>query len=161
MRGRAREFLTSPWLYKMVRWGLAGVILYAGILKLLDPESFGVIIGDFGLLPEAMIPFAAVGLPLVEIGAAIALLVDIRGALALITGLLLVFVVVVGYGIRLGLDIDCGCFGPGDPGAEVYGSLEMTLWRDLVMLAGTAYLYWCRFSRIESGARRRRMIVYQ
>jgi hypothetical protein len=86
----------------------------------------------------------AIGLPVLEILAAIGLLFDVRGSLATITGLLILFLAVLGYGVWLGLDIDCGCFGQGDP--EVEG-LRPALYRDLVMLAGVAYLYLWRFRR--------------
>jgi hypothetical protein len=44
----------------------------------------------------------------------------------------------------LGLDIDCGCFGPEDPESRAYGGLRTALYRDLAMAAGVAYLYWWR-----------------
>ncbi len=87
----------------------------------------------------------AIGLPILEILAAIGLLFDVRGSLAVVAGLLVLFLAILGYGVWLGLDIDCGCFGPGDPEGEAYKGLRPALYRDLVMLTGVAYLYVWRF----------------
>jgi len=52
----------------------------------------------------------------------------------------------VGYGLELGLDVDCGCFGPGDPEGRAYHSLRPALYRDTIMLAGIGYLFlWRRW----------------
>ncbi|MEJ2158353.1 MAG: DoxX family protein, partial [Desulfobacteraceae bacterium] len=54
--------------------------------------------------------------------------------------LLLLFMMVLGYGIWLGLDVDCGCFAAGDPEGGAYHGLRPALYRDAVMLAGMGYL---------------------
>ena len=41
--------------------------------------------------------------------------------------LLILFIAVLGYGIWLGLDIDCGCFGPGDPEHDAFSGLRTAL----------------------------------
>ena len=51
---------------------------------------------------------------------------------------------VLGYGIWMGLDVDCGCFGPEDPEAEAFHGLRLSLFRDLVMMAGVIFIYGCR-----------------
>ncbi|MCK5193469.1 MAG: DoxX family membrane protein [Desulfobulbaceae bacterium] len=135
------NLLASIWLYRLVRWVLSITFLYAGTTKLMDPEAFAVIINDFGLLPEGWIMPLAIGLPVLEIGAALGLVFEVRGSLAVITGLLVFFIVILGYAMWLGLDIDCGCFGPEDPESRAYGGLRSALYRDLVMMAGVVYMY--------------------
>jgi hypothetical protein len=88
----------------------------------------------------------AVGLPLLEVVAAVGLMADIRGALAVVAALLVIFMAILGYGIRMGLDVDCGCFGPEDIEARAYHGLRVALIRDAAMLAGVIYLYWCRLT---------------
>jgi uncharacterized membrane protein YphA (DoxX/SURF4 family) len=148
------KILFSIWPYRGVRVILAVIFLWAGAVKILDPDSFAIILEAFNLLPNAWIMPVAVGLPVLEILAAIGLLIDVRGSLAAVTGLLVLFLVILGYGIWLGLDIDCGCFGPGDPEGEAYKGLRPALYRDIVMMAGVVYLYIWRIrrssSRIES-----------
>lgn len=155
MLGRA---LGSARLYDGVRWLLALLFLYAGVTKLADPHAFGVIIAGFGLLPDSLIAPAAIVLPAAEVVAALGLLGDMRGALGLIVFLLLLFIAVLAYGIRLGLDVDCGCFGPEDPEGHAYGNLSGALVRDLFMVLGAAYLYWWRSVQLSRQCRQRLFI---
>ncbi|KJS31379.1 MAG: hypothetical protein VR64_11205 [Desulfatitalea sp. BRH_c12] len=137
------------WSYRCLRWMLGITFIYSGVTKLLAPETFAVLIEAFGLVPEALLLPAAVILPVVEVVAGAGLLVDLRGSLAVITGLLLLFVALLGYGIHLGLDVDCGCFGPEDPEADAFHGLKWGLYRDLAMLAAIAYLYaWRIYDRV-------------
>lgn len=132
-------------LYKLLRWALGTVFIYSGATKLLAPGTFAVLIEAYGLVPEILLMPVAVCLPLMEVLAGIGLLVEVRGSLGAITGLLVLFVAILGYGIRMGLDVDCGCFGPDDPEAEAFHGLRAALWRDLVMLVVSAYLYAWRY----------------
>ncbi len=141
------KIVFSIWPYRGVRMILALIFMWSGAIKILDPDSFAIILEAFDLLPYTWTMPIAVGLPILEILAAIGLLFDVRGSLTAITGLLLLFLAVIGYGVWLGLDIDCGCFGPGDPEGEAYKGLRPDLYRDLVMLAGVTYLYIWRFRR--------------
>lgn len=134
----------SIWLYKLIRWSLSLLFIWAGSIKLADIQAFAVVIRDFGIVPEWSIMPTSITIPTVEIIAAIGLAFDIRGSLAIISGLLLLFMAILGYGIRLGLDIDCGCFGPEDPEYRAYHSLRISFYRDLIMAGGIMYLYWWR-----------------
>jgi uncharacterized membrane protein YphA (DoxX/SURF4 family) len=138
-------------IYKLLRWGLGGIFIYAGSIKLLDPELFAVLIEAYGVVPESMLMIVAVALPALEVAAGIGLLLDIEGSLAAIAGLLVLFIVIIGYGIWLDLDVDCGCFGPDDPEAEAFHGLRQSLYRDLIMLAGVVFLYgWRRYRTIKT-----------
>lgn len=136
-----KRIFLSYWAYTTVRLLLSIVFLYAGVVKLLDPKVFGVVISDFGLLPESWIMPVAIGLPILEVSAAIGLAFNVRGCLGLIAALLIFFIVVLGYALWLGLDIDCGCFGPEDPESHAYGGLRISLYRDLLMAVGVIYMY--------------------
>jgi uncharacterized membrane protein YphA (DoxX/SURF4 family) len=140
---------TMDWLYRLCRWALGGIFIYAGGTKLLEPEIFAVLIEAYGFVPEGLLMPVAIGLPFLEVIAGFGLLFDIRGSLALITGLLVLFMVVLGYGIWMGLDVDCGCFGPEDPEAEAFHGLRLSLFRDLVMMSGVIFIYgWRRYHAI-------------
>ncbi len=139
----------SGWIYKLTRWILGGVFIYAGSTKLMAPKVFTVLIEAYGLVPESLLMPVAIGLPFLEVIAGFGLLFDIRGSLAVITGLLVLFMVVLGYGIWMGLDVDCGCFAPEDPEAEAFHGLRLSLFRDLVMTAGVFFIYgWRRYRTI-------------
>ncbi len=138
------------WLYKLCRWGLGIVFIYAGCVKLLEPGSFAVLIEAYGIVPQVLLMPVAVVLPALEVAGGIGLLCEIEGSLAAITGLLLLFIAILGYGIRMGLDVDCGCFGPDDPEAKAFHGLRSSLYRDLAMLAGVAFIYgWRRYRAIQ------------
>lgn len=128
-------------IYILTRCIIGVIFIYAGITKLAEPEIFATLIGSYGILPEALLLSTALGLSLMEITAGTGLLFDIKGSLAAITTLLLLFIIVLGYGILIGLDIDCGCFGPADPEAKAYHGLRTTLYRDIIILAAIIYLY--------------------
>jgi len=128
---------------------LGVIFIYAGGTKLLEPEIFAVLIEAYGIVREGLLMPVAIGLPLLEMIAGIGLLFDIHGSLAMITGLLVLFMVVLGYGIWMGLDVDCGCFGPEDPEAEAFHGLRLSLFRDLLMMAGVFFIYgWRRYRAI-------------
>ena len=134
------------WLYRLCRWTLGGIFIYVGGAKLLEPEIFAALIEAYGIVPEGLLMPVAIGLSLLEVIAGIGLLFDIRGSLALITGLLVLFMMVLGYGILMGLDVDCGCFGPEDPEVEALHGLRLSLFRDLVMMDGVIFIYgWRRY----------------
>lgn len=138
------------WIYRITRWGLGGIFIYAGSMKLLAPETFAVLIEAFGIVPENLLMPVAIALPAIEVAAGIGLVFDIEGSLAATAGLLGLFIAILGYGIWMGLDIDCGCFGPDDPEAEAFHGLRLSLYRDLVMLAGAAFVYgWRRYRPVE------------
>jgi uncharacterized membrane protein YphA (DoxX/SURF4 family) len=141
--------LTSPWPYRIVRLGLAALFIYAGVIKLLDPKGFARVVSSYDIVPEMLLPVVAIGLPLLEMVAGIGLLFDIRGSLTVISGLLGLFVLVLGYGILKDLNVDCGCFGTEELAQQ--DSLRLALYRDLV-LAGiiVPYLYLCRRVRIRT-----------
>lgn len=139
----------SGWIYKLTRWILGGVFIYAGSTKLMDPRIFTVLIEAYGVVPECLLMPVAIVLPLLEVIAGFGLLFDIRGSLAVIAGLLMIFMVVLGYGIWMGLDVDCGCFAYGDLETEAFHGLRLSLFRDLAMTAGVFFIYgWRRYRKI-------------
>jgi uncharacterized membrane protein YphA (DoxX/SURF4 family) len=141
-----KSFL-PPLSYHLIRVLISVIFLWSGISKLIDPKSFAAIIDAYGLMPETWnMPLATI-LPLLEIIFGLGLLLDIRGSLAGITSLLILFMMILGYGIWLGLDVDCGCFGLQNPEAKAFHSLRPAFYRDFVMISGVVYLYFWRYYR--------------
>lgn len=130
------------WLSWFSRIVLTVVLLYGGIPKLLAPVEFAAVISAYGLLPDPLVYPAAFILPLAEVATAIGLMFNCRWAMTLAILLLFVFIAVLSYGISLGLDIDCGCFGPEDPEYGVISSLEKARIRDLLFLIPAGYTWW-------------------
>jgi rhodanese-related sulfurtransferase/uncharacterized membrane protein YphA (DoxX/SURF4 family) len=139
--------LASVWTYRAVRAALAIAFLVAGFSKLADIRSFVLTIKAFGVLPSDIVKPVAMAMPGLEILGGALLLCDAPGGLAIITSLLLLFIGVIVHAIGQGLDIDCGCYGPGDIEGEVYHGLWPTLWRDSLMLAGVVFCLLWRWFR--------------
>jgi len=72
------------------------------------------------------------------------LIFDLRGSLGGIAGLLVFFLLLLGYALWLGLDVDCGCFGSQDPEGFAYAGIRPAFYRDWTLLAGVAILYGLR-----------------
>lgn len=131
----ARRIL--PWV---IRLGLGGLFLAAGMLKLRDPSRFALEIANYQLLP-GLAPHLAIVLPGIELAAALAVLfapVSWRraGAIAL-AAMLAAFTVAVSTVLARGINIECGCFGGGE--GPVTG---WTVLRNAALLAAAGTLLW-------------------
>jgi uncharacterized membrane protein YphA (DoxX/SURF4 family) len=139
--------------YRIIRIILGIIFLWSGLSKLTDISLFGVLINAYGLIPKSWgIPSALI-LASLEIMAGIGLVVDLHGSLGIVTGLTILFIMILLYGIHMGLDIDCGCFGPSDPEAKAFHGLRQALYRDFVIMGGVIYLYFWRYHRAVQPAR--------
>ncbi len=151
--GHLRKVLNACCLSSLPVWGCRGllglVFFYAGITKIGDPIAFAGVIESYGLLPEILVLPAALVLPALEMAAAIGLFLNIRGAFTIITILLLIFIVVISYGLWIGLDIDCGCFETGNLEYRFFKGLKGALYRDLILLVPLFTIYWQTRNKIE------------
>ena len=130
---------------KMKRWGpvalrlvLGALFIYAGARKALEPAAFFKSIENYKILPHTAAVAAAFFLPYLEIfcGAGLVFKRLRSGALAILSGLMVLFIVALLVSWMRGLDIDCGCFGTGD-GKAHYG---LDLARDMALLAALGFL---------------------
>ena len=99
------------------RIGLGLVLLYAGYAKLQQHWiSFAATIEAYKILPPDAVIFVARVLPWFEVvlSALLVLGVGLRWVAAVASALLLVFFTILVRSYALGMDIDCGCFGPGE-----------------------------------------------
>lgn len=135
-----RFMFLSP-TYKVLRVCMGLVFIYSGLVKCMDLLFFSKIIQAFAIIPDSISLPAAVMIVLAEIVFGGGLVMDIRFSLGGILVLVLGFMAVIGYAIYMGYDIDCGCFGPGDPEALAFQGLYTALYRDMAMLAVAGYLY--------------------
>ena len=137
------------WTYRLTRWAVGAVFIYSGILKLLGPKSFAVLIEAYGIVPDMLLLPVAFSLAFLEVAAGVGLAFDVRGSLSVIAGLLLLFMAVLAIGLGMGLDVDCGCFGSDDPQAKAFHGLGAALYRDLFMFAMVIFIFgWRRIRRI-------------
>ncbi len=144
-KGQIAKTAAARVLYHVLRVLLIVVFLWSGINKAIAPQQFAEVIAAYGLLPGELVVPAALLLICAELLGALGLLLEWRGSLAAMTLMILVFLVVLGYGIYLGLDIDCGCFGPNDPEHLAFHDLRSAFLRDIFLLCACSYLYCWRF----------------
>lgn len=137
-----KRYLRSKNIERACRWLVAIVFIYAGVPKLFNLNSFAEVIGAYGLLPEQLLYPAAFVIALAEVVCGVGLILKNRFSIHVITLLLLLFVAVLSYGLALGLDVDCGCFGPGDPEKEVFSNLKTALVRDLLLIIPLGFIYY-------------------
>ena len=101
----------------ILRSVLAAVFLYAAYTKLREPWTiFAVSIDSYGMLPEWAVIAMARTLPWVEFALGLALLSGLwlRHSSMAAAALLGIFLAAMIAAYAKGLEIDCGCFGPGD-----------------------------------------------
>lgn len=101
----------AAWL--MLVWIFGALFVFAGALKVRDPQLFTMQVRSFEMLPDPLNAWLALSLPWLEIFCGIAVITGwLRvGALWLLDAALLAFIVVLGWVLAQGREVDCGCFG--------------------------------------------------
>jgi uncharacterized membrane protein YphA (DoxX/SURF4 family) len=125
------------WVALALRIGLGAVFVYSAWTKLRDPWAlFGMAIDSYHALPPWAVEWVARTLPWVELAIGVLLIIGrwMRIASVVASALLLVFFGLMVRAFAKGMEINCGCFGPG----EIIS--RMTLLRDGAMLAGSLLL---------------------
>lgn len=146
LRNVFHQVLVHPWPYRIIRIALAGLFIYGGVVKLFSPKAFAATISTYNLVPEMLLPVVAIGLPVVEIIAGFGLIFNKSWGLHLISGLLVLFVFVLGYGVLGDLNVDCGCFSTEE--LDKQAGLRMAFYRDLILIGIVApYLYLSRWTQ--------------
>jgi len=110
------KFLNNKFLLLTIRVFLGFVFIFAAITKVADPEGFSLSIYNYKLMPDILINVLAIALPWIELVAGILLIfgISVKENSAILTGLLVVFIIAIAISMARGLDIDCGCFGTVD-----------------------------------------------
>jgi putative oxidoreductase len=137
----------EPKAQSTIAWRILAIIIgalfvYAGALKVWDPARFAGDIQNYHVFPWVVNLPLAFYLPWLEIFCGLALISRrlYSGALALVLGLLLVFIGASIAAKARGIDISCGCFG------HVSDQLSFTwhLVLDFAILAGVVALWFKR-----------------
>ena len=139
---RIRSVSWQDMVVVALRLLFGGVFVYASIGKMLHPKEFAEVIFNYSILPLPLINFVAVVLPWLECIAGLAVIFGkgIRGGIAILNILLIVFIIALIANIVRGIDISCGCFE-----ASLSASTRIDMWfdvfRDLVLLATGVFLW--------------------
>jgi len=152
------RWLRHPALYWLVSIGLGAVFVYASLDKIAHPQDFARIVYRYRLAgPTAalgVIPANTLAVTLPWLEAIIGLLLITgwwrREGAAIAGGLLVVFLVAVGYVMWQGIDVEhCGCFTVGGAGRAAGWTLMAS---DLGLLAAVLYVLLVRPRTTESVA---------
>ncbi len=143
---KAGEVISNPVTVTVTRLLVGGLFVLAGLPKILDPGQFSEVIEVYMILPENLIPFVAVTLPWLELlcGTMLILNVFVQSNALVITGILVVFTLIVAHNLLNGMVHDCGCFSlPGGWFGSGDSISLTTVVRDLVLvlLAVPSLLY--------------------
>ena len=128
-------------VWRILDFIIAGIFIYAGVLKALDPVQLAHDIDHYKILPWTVGVGLAFYLPWLEIFCGLALIFRLfyRGALSILTVLVVVFLVAtIGAKVR-GLDITCGCFGHASQNWSFPTHLALDLG---ILVALAALCYW-------------------
>src|SRR6516162_7167940 len=131
-----RRVLSIFW--RILDFVLAGIFIYAGVVKAIDPVQFASDIDNFKILPWPVSVALAFYLPWLEIFSALGLVFRVlyRGALSILTASIVVFTLAIIAAKVRGLDITCGCFGH----ASQHWSFPSHLLTNLAILAALVAL---------------------
>ena len=127
--------ISVSWILRII---IAGLFIYAGILKIINPAEFYRDILNYQILPDTLVFATAYFLPPFEIVLGIGLLTKtfFKSALWGISTILVVFIIALLSTIARGLDISCGCFSSSNPSTAFSAILK-----DIVMLIACAIIY--------------------
>lgn len=130
----------------LLRLAVGLLFLAASWDKLLHPQAFARIIEGYQILPDALVPAAAVLLPWLEVlvGALLVCNIWTPGAAFLANALLLGFWASLTINWARGLDINCGCFSTA---AEGGGHMAWYFLRDSAFLVLGSALLWSVFRK--------------
>jgi putative oxidoreductase len=142
--------MVKSFVWRVLDLIIGGIFIYAGALKVLDPVQFAHDIDHYKILPWTIGVGLAFYLPWLEIFCSLALIFRrfYRGALSILTALVVVFLVATIAAKVRGLDITCGCFGH----ASQNWSFPAHLALDLGILAALAALCYCSVARARANA---------
>jgi putative oxidoreductase len=138
---RARVAGWRNFTWRILDFIIAAIFIYAGVLKAID---------HYKILPWTIGVGLAFYLPWLEIFCGLALIFRLfyRGALSILTVLVVVFLVATIAAKARGLDITCGCFGH----ASQNWSFPAHLALDLGILVALAALCYCSVPRARANA---------
>jgi len=123
----------------LARVALGALFIFAGATKAYDPGQFAVEIQRYNLIPWLLGVVVALYLPWLEILSGLGLLFKRleKGALLLVTVMLVIFTVALASAMVRGLNIDCGCFGK----ALIATGTTVPFIRNIVLLGLAAFIW--------------------
>ena len=95
-----------------LRMVMGGVFILASVDKIINPSMFAMILKEYKLIPDILVPLVAVTLPWIEFFTGVFVLADIftQSSALIMIGLNLVYIAGIVINLVWGLVHECGCF---------------------------------------------------
>jgi uncharacterized membrane protein YphA (DoxX/SURF4 family) len=125
----------------LMRLTLGGVFIWAGWVKVADPQGFATAVRNYQLLPEALVNPVALLLPWIEVlcGGLMICGVWVSGSVFIVNVLLAVFIAALALNWVRGVDVSCGCFSTVD--AKQGADYLADILRDAALLAVGIFIF--------------------
>jgi len=139
----------KAWAGLAARLVVGGVWIYAGAIKLPDPDGSVAAVRAYEMLPGDSAVTVGHLLPVLEVvvGAMLVLGVLVRGAAVVSALLFVMFILGIVSVWARGIEIDCGCFGGGGYDPDATSKYPWEIARDVALLALSLFLAWLPRSR--------------
>lgn len=139
----------KQWAGLLARLVVGGVWIYAGAIKLPDPDQSVAAVRAYELLPGDLAVTVGHLLPMLEVvvGGMLVLGLLARGAAAVSAVLFVAFIIGIASVWARGMEIDCGCFGGGGYDPDASSKYPWEIARDAALLALSLYVVWLPRSR--------------
>ena len=134
------------WAGLIARLVVGGVWIWAGAIKLPDPEASVSAVRAYQLLPISIADGVGRLLPMLEVVIGLCLVLGLlTRASAVLSALLQVaFIVGIASVWSRGIAISCGCFGDGGPDPDAFSKYPWEIARDVGLLGLSLLLVWLR-----------------
>jgi uncharacterized membrane protein YphA (DoxX/SURF4 family) len=142
-----------PTVERMLRWmGLVarlivGVVwLWAGLLKVTEPEASVTAVRAYQLLPTTVADGIGRVLPMLEVVVGVCLVLGLLTRVAGVVSALLQLAFIIGIASvwARGISINCGCFGDGGPDPDAISKYPWEISRDIGLLLLSLLIAWVR-----------------
>jgi protein-disulfide isomerase len=129
-----------PWLATVVRIGLGAIWIWASMSKLSSPRTFVQAVRAYDASPEWLSRAIGYGLPVLEFGIGVLLILGVAVRLSAIMSAVLFAVFLIGLvqAAARGLQLSCGCFGGGGNTLQTQYTLDIL--RDIGLLIVAVFL---------------------
>lgn len=137
------------WLNRLeliVRIILGGLFIYAAVPKIMNPQDFAINIENYQIVSASVSHYTAMFLPWLELYCGILIIINClsRYSAIILSILLIVFIIALFSVTIRGLEINCGCFSPGEEGSDVSW---LRIVEDLILLSMAMYLIFIDYIR--------------
>ena len=134
------KILKNLWLQRLLRLVIGGLFIYAGFVKIIQPDKFAEQIMNYEMVPWPLVNFFAVWLLCFEILIGVLIIggMWLRVCSMLLSGLVILFIIAIFSALARGISLHCGCFSLSSTGPL---RTWLSLWQEGLILLGCVWLW--------------------